>query len=68
LEFTSVVSQNTDDVSTEYEPVTLVNEDYSQSNQNVASIFNPDISVLVDEQVTYNNVTVQISNQETLYT
>lgn len=47
----------------------MVNGDYSQNNQGVANNFNPDILIQVEEQVTYNNVTVQVErDEETQYT
>lgn len=63
LEFTARVSQEAD-AGADYQPVTMVNGEYSQSNIGIGNDFNPDISIQVEESVQYNNVTVSVEREQ----
>jgi hypothetical protein len=59
LEFTSVVAKaESVNTGSTYTPVTIVNGDYAQSNIGAGNNFNPNLDIQIQEQVTYNNVTV----------
>jgi len=59
LEFTSVVAKaESVNTGSTYTPVTIVNGDYAQSNIGAGNNFDPNLDIQIQEQVTYNNVTV----------
>jgi hypothetical protein len=57
LSFESAVSLDaTASASTSYSPVSIISPTYStQGNQNAANIFNPDLEIVAQQQVTYKN-------------
>jgi len=59
LEFTAVVAKaESVNTGSTYTPVTIVNGDYAQSNIGAGNNFDPNLDIQIQEQVTYNNVTV----------
>jgi len=59
LEFTAVVAKaESVNTGSTYTPVTIVNGDYAQSNIGTGNNFDPNLDIQIQEQVTYNNVTV----------
>ena len=56
------------DQSSSYTPVTISTPTYSQSNKNAPSEFNPNMAVITEQQITYQNNSVQIElSPETVY-
>lgn len=62
LEFTARVARAETSSTDDYEPVTLVNGEYVQTNIGIGNDFDPDLDISIEETVSYNNVTVSVDN------
>lgn len=58
LAFESAVQIEADSSSTTYTPVTITAPTYSQSNSNNPTEFNPNLEIIAEQQITYQNTSV----------
>lgn len=50
-----------------YNPISIMNSEYSQNNQNEQNAFNPDMEFMTQEQINYYESTVQVQKQQESY-